>query len=250
MKYRHALITGASSGFGHDLAMYFAEQGVHVFAAARGIERLESLRAEAPAGMIEPWVIDVSDADATEARVRSLDADCGGLDLVIANAGIGEETDGKQLHWSTVKQVIDINVLGATATLCGAIPGMVARGRGQLVGMSSIAALKGLPRGSAYCASKSFLSTFLESLRFDLAPCGVVVTTIQPGFVKNEMTTKHWRRDVPFVVEQHDAVKRIVNAIVRGDSELTFPWQLHMMMKMANLAPRALVKAVVTRLRS
>jgi short-subunit dehydrogenase len=217
-----ALITGASSGLGRGLAAALAQKGYKVYAAARREHELAALARETP--NIEPMVLDVSDCDATHAAVEKLDAR-DPLDLVIANAGIGAATPGKRLEWATVKRVIDVNVLGAFATICGAVPGMVARDRGHVVGISSIAAWRGLPKSGAYSASKAALSTFLESIRVDLRDTNVAVTTICPGFVRTPIADNadHPR---PFQIETDEAVRIMMRAIEKREAECAFPLPL------------------------
>jgi short-subunit dehydrogenase len=244
--YRTALVTGASSGLGRGLALWYARRGVKVYAAARRREHLDALAQEARAanGHIEPVELDVADGDATVARVRELDDACGGLELIIANAGYGRESSGKRLDWDTVRQTIDVNVTGAAATLSAVLPRMVERKRGHLVGVASIAASRGLPRNAAYSASKSFLSIFLESLRVDLAGTGVRVTCLSPGFVKSEMTAQN-KFPMPFLLETEDAVERMARAIQREDAEYVFPWQMAGAMGVLKLLPNALFDRLV-----
>lgn len=221
--YRTALITGASSGLGRGLSAWFARRGTRVFAAARRVEQLNALRDEAAAagGVVEPVQLDVSDDGATLEKVRALDDECGGLDLVIANAGVGEETPAWRMDWDVVERILKVNVTGAAATLVAVLPRMVERDRGHLVGISSISAFRGMPKMAAYSGSKAFVSTFLESLRVDLAGTGVAVTAIHPGYVRTEMTAKNKR--MPLVLDADDACERMGKAIVRRDSELSFP---------------------------
>ncbi len=247
MEYRHALITGASSGLGLSLSRWFARRGVRVFAAARRHDRLESLRVEFPL-QIEPVTMDVADVKATRARISAIDTECGGLDLVIANAGISGETSGRSLDWNTVEQMIDINVTGAAATLTAALPAMVKRGRGHLVGISSVAAFRGLPRVAAYSASKAFLALFLESLRVDLKRTGVKVTCIYPGFVKSEMTAKN-RFKMPFLMETEVAAEKMGKAILRGSASYIFPWQLAAISGPLKVFPDGLYDAAMSKKR-
>ena len=146
MSYQNALITGASSGMGRGLAIWFAKKGVTVYAAARRTAELEKLRDECKdfTGKVIPMALDVSDGDRTFERVKKLDEESGGLDLVIANAGVAGETYGKRIDWPTIKRMIDVNVTGAAATLTAPLSAMVKRGKGQLVGISSLAAFNGL----------------------------------------------------------------------------------------------------------
>jgi short-subunit dehydrogenase len=246
--WKTALVTGASSGLGRGLASWLTKRGVKVYAAARRLELLETLKAEA-GDLVVPLKLDVSDADATFAAVGRLDAECGGLDLVVANAGVGDETRPKKLRWETIKQMIDVNVGGATATLCGALPGMIERGRGQLVGISSLAGLLPLPRSSTYGATKAYLSMFLNSLRLDVEPLGLVVTCIHPGFVKTPATAKNKPETMPFILELDDAVERMGKAMVRGAKTVAFPWQLTSAIGLASALPRPLLAAVLKKAR-
>ena len=241
MSYRTALVTGASSGLGRGLALWFARRGVKVYAAARRRENLEALADEARAAgaHIEPVELDVADEEATLARIRELDTACGGLDLVIANAGFGKETNGKRIKWETVKQIIDVNVTGAAATLCAVVPQMVERKRGQVVGVASMAAFRGLPRNAAYSASKAFLHAFMESLRVVLQGSGVKVTCLYSGFVKSEMTAQN-KFDMPFLLETEEAVELMGKAIVRGEAQYAFPWQMATVMGLVKRLPNAL----------
>jgi len=249
MSYQHALITGASSGIGRGLAVWFATKGVTVYAAARRTVELEKLRDECQAltGKIIPLALDVSDADATFARVQKLDEECGGLDLVIANAGVAGDSYGKRIDWPTVKRMIDVNVSGAAATLTGPLSAMVKRGKGQLVGVSSIAAFNGMPRLAAYCASKAYLATFLEGLRLDVKPLGISVCSVHPGYVKSEMTANS--KKMPFLLETDDAVARMGKAIAQRKDTFIFPWQMGLGVKVLAALPQPLFEVVARKMR-
>lgn len=221
--YATALITGASSGLGRGLALAFGRKGTHIIAAARRRAELDSLVAGiiAAGGSAEAMVLDCSDADATYEAVRERDRR-EPLDLVIANAGVGAPTPASALDWQGVKQILDLNVLGAAATLSAALTGMVERNSGQLVAMASLAGYRGLPGSAAYCASKAALISFCESLRIDLRDSGVDVTTICPGFVETAMTAKIKGR-LPFLVKLDDAVAIMCNAIENREAHCAFP---------------------------
>ncbi|HYO59623.1 SDR family NAD(P)-dependent oxidoreductase [Archangium sp.] len=250
LSYRTALVTGASSGLGRGLALWFARRGVKVYAAARRRENLEALANEARAASahVEPVELDVANSDNTLARIRDIDASCGGLDLVIANAGFGQEMSGKRLKWEAVKQIIDVNVTGAAATLTAVLPQMVERKRGHVVGVASLAAFRGLPRNAAYSASKAFLSTFMESLRVDLRGTGVHVTCLYPGFVKSEMTAQN-KFNMPFLLETEEAVELMAKAIVQGKTWYAFPWQMAGLLGVVKRMPNALFDAAMRKAR-
>jgi short-subunit dehydrogenase len=240
LQYRTALITGASSGLGRGLAVWFAERGVEVYAAARRgaeLERLHEQGRRLPAS-INPVVLDVSNAKAVIDTVRDIEGKSGGLDLVIANAGTSGVTDARNIDWHTTETIIDVNVRGAAATLCAALPGMVARNRGHIVGVSSLSRHRGLPSYAAYAASKAFLSTFLEGLRLDLHDSKVDVTCLQPGFVKTAMTERN-KFYMPFLMELGDGVEQMAQAIVRREREYSFPWSTRSAVGIVRALPNA-----------
>jgi short-subunit dehydrogenase len=249
-KYETALVTGASSGLGRGLALWFAKRGTRVFAAARRKDHLQTLAEEARAagGTVEPVEMDISRTDETIARIQRIDADCGGLELVVANAGVGHNVSGRRFDWERVKQVLDVNVQGTAATLGAVLPQMVERKRGHLVGISSIAAFRGLPRNCAYSGSKAFLAIFLESLRVDLRGTGVRVTCIHPGFVRTEMTAPN-KHPMPFMLEPDAAAERMGRAILRGVPVFSFPWQTRAAMGVAQALPNALFDPLMRKLR-
>jgi short-subunit dehydrogenase len=241
-----AFITGASSGIGHGLALALARRGMHVIAAARRRDRLDQLvhTITGGGGSAEALVLDVADGDATYRAVRAAD-ERRGLDMVVANAGVAGITPAKKLDWSRVRAILDTNVVGAAATLSAAVPGMVARGRGHLVAIASVAGFRGLPRFAAYSASKAALITFCESLRIDLHGSGVGVTTVCPGYVNTELLTPGKKH--PFLVEVDDAVARILAAVDAGDAVCTFPAPTAAGMRAAQLLPRPLYEFLATR---
>ena len=220
---RTAFITGASSGIGSALAKRLASEGVTVALAARREQALRDLadEIEAAGGRATIHPVDVSDPHATISTITAADDEHDGLDVVIANAGVGKGQWSGKLTWEDCANVLAVNVAGATATLVAAIPRMVERKRGHLVGISSIASYRGLPKFAVYSGSKAYLSTFLEGLRVDLRSTGVAVTDIRPGFVETPMTEDNGK--MPFVVTAEDAAGRIYRAIRARKDVLTFP---------------------------
>ncbi|HEY8212446.1 MAG TPA: SDR family NAD(P)-dependent oxidoreductase [Myxococcaceae bacterium] len=249
-KYENALITGATSGIGRGLAAWFARRGTRVWACGRREAELGALRDEVAraGGRLEVVAMDVSRAQETIQRIQEIDRGCGGLDLVIANAGIGTATPAKKIQWADVEQMIGVNVTGAAATLTAALPGMVERNRGHLVGITSIAAYRGLSRMAGYCASKAYLATFCESLRVDLARTKVRVSRIHPGYVKSEMTAKNPFK-MPFLMETDAAVEGIGRAILRETREFVIPWQWRPTMSAVRMLPNAAWDVAARRLR-
>jgi len=247
--YRRALVTGATSGIGWSLALWLAARGIPVVAAGRRGDRLQALRAEAArtGGAIEPLVLDVAELAATRERLRELDDRVGDLDLVIANAGVGQLTSARRFDWQACERILQTNVLGAAATLTATLPGMLARGRGHLVAIASIAAVRGFPDNAAYGGSKAFLRTFMESLRVDLSTTAVKTTCVFPGFVKSEMTAPN-RFPMPFLLATDDAAARIGRGILARRAELWLPWQMTLAARALSLLPGALYVPLARRM--
>lgn len=249
MPYRTAFITGASSGIGRAIAIHLAEGGTRVALAARRREPLAELAREVAerGGDASVYPLDVSDPEQVEAVIRGADEDFGGIDLVIANAGVsGKQTWSGDLNYAAVADVLAVNVQGAAATLVALMDRMVERRRGHLVGVSSLAQYRGLPRSAAYSASKAFLSTFLEGLRVDLRQAGISVTDVRPGFVRTAMTEGNSHR-MPFMLETTEAAEIVVRGIEKRSAVVAFPWQLATVVRSAALLPNAIYDRAVTR---
>jgi len=243
---RHALVTGASSGIGRGLALALGGRGAHVTVVARRRERLDELvqQIAAAGGSAEALALDVADSDATYEAVRAVDARRP-LDFLVANAGTGGITPGKKLDWKRVKSILDTNLVGAAATIAGAVPGMVARGDGRVVAVASVAGFRGLPRFAAYSASKAGLITLCESLRIDLHGTGVSVTTVCPGYVQTEMLTPG--KSHPFVVSVDEAAATILRAADARDALCTFPAPIVAGMRAVRALPAPLYELIATR---
>lgn len=238
---RSAFVTGASSGIGKALCLRLAADGYRVGLAARRVELLDELRATivSAGGQADVYALDAMDTDAVTATVKRADDELGGLDLIVANAGMGEQRWAGKLRYERIESTLKLNILGAAATLVAVLPRMVERGHGHLVGVSSLAGFRGLPKSAAYSGSKAFLRVFLESLRVDLAGTGVTVTDVQPGFVRTPMTDNN-KNPMPFLVEPEDAVEHIVRGIDKKASVVTFPWQLASVVRSARVLPNGI----------
>lgn len=250
MDYRTAFITGASSGIGRALAATLAARGTEVCIAARRADELEKLAGEirTSGGKVRVYPLDVSDPDETESTIQRADDDVGGIDLVIANAGVSASCWGGKLCWRDAQASIQINVIGATATVTALLPRMVERKRGHLVGISSLAQYRGLPKSSVYSGTKAYLSTFLEGLRVDLRGTGVFVTDVRPGFVRTPMTAKN-THPMPFMIDCAEAVDIVLRGIDRRSPVVAFPWQLATIVRSATIIPAAIYDRAVARAR-
>jgi short-subunit dehydrogenase len=235
---RTVVVTGASSGIGEAIAVEMGARGAHVAIVARRRAELDAVAARivAAGGKALPIVADVSDADAAMDAVHRADKDLGGLDMVIANAGLGTTGHASRAKWQDVARLLDVNVRGAVATLTAAIGVMLAQQRGHLVGVTSLAGRRALPGSSAYSASKAALSTFLEGLRLDLAPAGIHVTDVQPGFVATPMTAS-MKHPMPFIWPADKAARIIANRLERAPRVLAFPLPLDVATRFARTLP-------------
>jgi short-subunit dehydrogenase len=232
------MITGASSGIGRGLAVEIAGRGANVGLVARRAEVIGEVVREIEAAGSKAVALpaDVQSEDSIRAAAEKLRANLGPIDVLIANAGIGPTRDAADFSAEEVSDVINVNVIGASNSVAAVIPEMVARGSGQLVAISSLAAYRGLPRSAAYCASKAAVSAFFESLRLDLEPRGIDVTIIHPGFIKTPLTAGR-ESQMPFLMELDDAVGKIVRAIGKRRKSYSFPWQLATIVRAGMLMP-------------
>jgi short-subunit dehydrogenase len=234
---RVVCITGASSGLGRAMALEFARQGAAVGVLARREDRLRQLCEEirSSGGKAELAVADASERDGTHAALKSLADRLGPCEILVANAGVGVSNSATDLNVRGAEMLIKTNLLGPMYAFEAVLPAMLAKGGGHLVGVSSIASFKGLPTAAAYCASKSGLSAYLESLRISLRTRNIAVTTICPGFVHTEMTAKNDQMMWPLQADV--AARKMVRAIARRRKVYAFPKRMRALIWMAKWAP-------------
>ena len=242
------MITGASSGIGRGLALELAKRGAKVGLIARRVEMLDDIvsQIQSAGGQAIAVSADVQNEAAMKQAARHLESQFGAIDVLIANAGTGTTTDAAKLEPSEVARILNINVVGAANSVAAVVQQMVARGQGQLVAISSLAAYRGLPKSASYGASKAALSAFFESLRLDLNPKGVDVTIIHPGFIKTPLTAGR-EAQMPFLMELDDAVKKIIRAIEKKRKSYAFPWQLASIVRFMMVMPNFIYDRIASR---
>jgi len=242
----HVFLTGASSGIGEALARNYAAAGATLGLAARRQDRLAKLSAELP-GEHLCYPLDVADATALRTAATDFIARHGCPDIVIANAGVSVGTladaadDLPAFH-----RVFQTNVMGMAQTFQPYIAAMKARGSGRLVGIASVAGIRGLPGAGAYSASKAASIAYLESLRVELRGSGVKVVTIVPGYIATPMTAVN-SYPMPFILAADEAARRFVRAIERGTSYAVIPWQMGVVAKLMRLLPNPVFDAIFAR---
>ncbi len=237
-------ITGASSGIGNALASHYAKGGAILGIAARRGDALEALAADlrrAGAQEVYCYPLDVTDAEALRRAAQDFIARCGAPDIVIANAGVSVGTLSEfPEDLAVLRRILDINVYGMAATFSPFIAGMrraATDGKPRrLVGMASVAGIRGLPGGEAYSASKAAAISYLESLRLELHGSGVKVVTIAPGYIATPMTASN-PYPMPFMLTATEAARRFARAIERGRSYAVIPWQMGVVAKLLRLLP-------------
>jgi short-subunit dehydrogenase len=229
-------ITGASSGLGAALARHYAAQGQTLGLLARRADRLHSLVASLP-GEHYVYAVDVCDRDALHAAAHHFQAKVGFVDTVIASAGISAGTLTEcEDDFSVFSAIMQTNVNATVSSFEPFVAGMKARRAGTLVGIASVAGVRGLPGAGAYSASKAAVATYCESLRLELKPHGVHVVTIAPGYIKTEMT-EHNPYAMPFLMEADAFAVRAAKVIASARSYVVIPWQMGVVAKIMRLLP-------------
>ena len=235
-------ITGASSGIGQALALRFHRSGYRLALVAR---RTSEVKTWASAQGISPdsyeiYSADVAVTDSIVAAGRDCIARQGVPDVVIANAGISVGMD------TAVREDIDVmartfatNNIGVAATFHPFADAMAQRGSGTLVGIGSVAGIRGLPGHGAYCASKAAVISYCESLRGEMRPHGVRVVTISPGYIDTPLTRQN-RYSMPFLMHADDFADRAFRAITAGVSYRVIPWQMGVVAKLLRVVPNVL----------
>ncbi|MBU0504403.1 MAG: SDR family NAD(P)-dependent oxidoreductase [bacterium] len=250
-KAKTALITGASSGIGMALAAELAAQNYNLILMARREELLadwaQFLQTEYVNITIKVVVSDVTQFEEHMAQVKEVASAFDTLDLVIANAGVGYNTIESHNTWEGTKEIFDVNLLGAIATIEAAKDFMLAQGYGHIVGISSMTSVRGIPQVSAYSASKAGLTTFLESMRTDLIDSKITVTDVHPGYVATPMTQENGK--MPWLVSKEKAAQLIFKAIRRKKARLYFPWQMLFLNYLARILPNPIYDLAMRLLR-
>jgi hypothetical protein len=232
-------ITGASSGIGQAMALEWARRGGRLaLVARRGDEMRAWVAAQGwDAARAAVYVADARDVPAMTAAGRACIAAQGLPDVVIANAGISVGIDTAiEADLEVLRATFETNNLGMAATFQPFVRPMCERGSGRLVGIASVAGIRGLPGHAAYCMSKAGVISYCEALRGECKPSGVRVVTIAPGYIDTPLTQSN-RYSMPFLMPAQKFAVQALDAIERGVSYRVIPWQMGVVAKLLRLLP-------------
>lgn len=233
------LITGASSGIGEALAYEYAKQGATLGLVARRGEALQKLETKIreQGNQVVVYSADVRDSQALQVAAQDFISQFGSPDIVIASAGVSIGTLTQYAEdIDSFKAVMDINVVGLVNTFQPFIEAMIKQQHGQLVGFASVAGIRGLPGAGAYSASKAAAISYLESLRVEMQPHGIAVTTIAPGYIRTPMTDINTYK-MPFLMDVDVAATKFAKAIAAKRRFTVIPWQMGVVARAMRFIP-------------
>ena len=228
-------ITGASSGIGKALAIKFAKEGWKVAISARRENLLNEIAKTY--NDIFPYPLDVTDSKKCELVFNSIKERFKNVDISVFSTGIHDPKSEKSLDLNKVRQIMEVNFFGTINSVNAVYKYYKERKSGQISIVSSIAGYRGLPAGGAYCASKSALTSFTESLNFDMKRNNVRVSLISPGFIKTPMTDQN-DFPMPMIKTPEFAAEEIYNGLVKKNAfEIHFPKSFTFIMKILQILP-------------
>ena len=219
LSFKHAIVVGASSGIGEAIAKQLAAAGTHVAIVARRQDELARIAKENPS-KLRMYAHDVRNFDEVSPLFERIVADLGGCDLLVYAAGVMPKLEESEYDFEKDRVMVEVNVLGAMAWCNPAFAHFEAARHGTVVGISSIAGVRGRRGNPAYCTSKAALSTYLESLRNRVSRYGVNVVTIKPGFVDTAMTKGMDK--LLWLISAEEAAKQSLALARRGTSAESF----------------------------
>jgi short-subunit dehydrogenase len=230
------VITGASSGIGRELALEMARRGHNLGLTARRLPLLEQLREEILGTInkdlqVELAILDVCQTDTVSPALQDLFARLGGVDSIVVNAGVNDITavGGGASDLAKELSLITTNLSGAIASVAAATEHFIARGKGHVIGISSLASLQPIAQQAAYCASKAGFSMYLKSARIELREKGIRITSILPGYIATDIVDGVDISKLPFAIPATQAAREMADLIekkVESGVVPAFPWKL------------------------
>jgi short-subunit dehydrogenase len=231
-------ITGASSGIGEALALRLARAGHEVAASARSADRLARLgdQAREAEGRIHPYPLDVTDRPAAAALLAEIERELGPLDTAVLAAGTHHPVSAGDFKAADLARLVEVNLIGTANCLEPLLRTMLARRRGRIAIVSSVAGYRGLPTAAYYGATKAALINLAEALKFDLDRSGVTMQLIDPGFVRTPLADKN-EFPMPFLIPAEQAAERIARGLESTSFEITFPRRFTYLLKLLRCLP-------------
>jgi short-subunit dehydrogenase len=238
------LITGASSGIGKALAFELGKRGYSLALTARSADVLEQIQKDIVSAHNPPMVavrsLDVTDYDDVFKAVNEMAHELGGLDIVFANAGVGLGERVGRGDFKKIRRTVQVNLIGAMATVDAAAAYFLKEGKGHIVGTSSVAAFRGMPKNSAYSASKAGFAVYLETVRVELYRKNIHVTVLYPGYIDTPLNNMLKKRPFLISVEKGAAIiAQLIEKKVKSSTVPVYPWNI--VGRLMKMAPASLV---------
>ncbi len=238
------LITGASSGIGHQLAKDLANEGAKLALISRRIDLLKKLSEELnQKTLVKIYQCDVTQKNDVKETLVNIKKDFGKIDIAILNSGVGINSGALNFSSEIAEKVFNTNVLGVVYCIENLLPDFIERKQGIIVGISSLGDGKGFPKNGFYSGSKAALTIILESLRIELKKFNIKVITVKPGFIKTAMTEKN-KFKMPYLMSVEKASKIILKGLKKDKRIIEFPWQTTIGAKFLRLIPTRLFEFI------
>ncbi len=241
-----AWVTGASSGIGRALSLRLADDGWQVAISARGGEALAEIEAQRP-GLIRSFPLDVTDLEAVKHVCGAIRETMGPVERAVFCAGTYKRDSISHFDSAAFRTMVDLNIMGTAHCLEALLPDMIARGKGQIGVVSSVAGYNGLPGGGFYGATKAALINLCEALYPGLEAKGINLSIINPGFVATPLTAKN-DFPMPFLISPDEAADSIARGLDAKRYEIIFPWKMALAIRFLHRLPQSLRFAITRRM--
>ncbi len=238
---KKVFIMGASTGIGKALATHYADQDTILGLAARRVDLLEDVARECRNDNAKTYVfkVDVNDEENCSIAANEFIGITGGIDIVIANSGMGSNDDLLSGSSERINKILSTNILGVTNTIIPFLPTMKNQNSGTIVAISSVASFIPLPNRGGYSSSKVAVRRLFDSWRPTLKEYDIKVVTICPGFIDTPMTERI--RFKPFLKDADNAAIAFAKAIEKGEKTYVYPWQMRWLVRLVKLIPQGII---------
>lgn len=240
---KKVFITGGTSGIGKELARLYLERGDLVGICGRDISRIEDQEFLSSKNLLT-FSTDVTRPQELASAINSFAEKAGGLDILIANAGRSLGHKSRDPDFLKIRDLIEVNLMGFVNTIEPGLKIFYQQGHGQVVAISSVAGLIGLPGSTAYCGAKGAVRLMCESFNIDLNPKGIIFTCLCPGFIDTPLTQKN-DHAMPFIMSVEKACAKMIKAIDKKRKFVVLPWQFAILMNLLARLPRFLYRWIM-----